>query len=243
MWLDLLTWAEWLLAFYLGFYLAFPKEGAPFKILEVSFSGAIDVNSSRAHRSSNSLLLKVKRNWKYMHDCPQCEAPLHGHEKVCPRCGTKQHVTSSYDGPTFEETRPFNPIPMVVGLVVVGGALFYFASHSWIGEMLTRGPVKEDPMATVTAPQARQMIQDKVTAGLSQINAKAKFEWKSGEKAVDIMSNPKEQRKSIMDPVKDLMEKANVATVTLNDTKAHATWTYNLGAPAGGQPADAAPPE
>jgi hypothetical protein len=145
---------------------------------------------------------------------------------------------------------------MVVGLVVVGGALFYFASHSWIGEMLTRGPVKEDPMATVTAPQARQMIQDKVTAGLSQINAKAKFEWKSGEKAVDItapepvelaietvMSNPKEQRKSIMDPVKDLMEKANVATVTLNDTKAHATWTYNLGAPDGGQPADAAPPE
>jgi hypothetical protein len=45
------------------------------------------------------------------------------------------------------------------------------------------------------------------------------------------LKDPKGQHEMIVDPVKSLMDKGNVRTITLNDTKAHATWTYTLAPP------------
>ena len=60
------------------------------------------------------------------------------------------------------------------------------------------------------------------------------------EMAVEVALQQAEQRKPIMEPVKELMEKAQVTTLTMNDPKLKATWTYNLSAaPASATPAAA----
>jgi hypothetical protein len=179
-----------------------------------------------------------------MHDCPGCEAPLHDHETVCPRCGEKQFVNPAASGSNFstliEQPSRFNPLPMLVVFVIVGGGLFFAAQQSWIGKLIMRGPIKED--AAVSQSQARQTLEEKIQANLAAVKAKGKLTWKQGDQKaerespqpveLDIetqLADPKAERRLIVDPVKNMMDKANVVTIILSDTRAHASWTYSLG--------------
>jgi hypothetical protein len=179
-----------------------------------------------------------------MKDCPRCEAPLHDHEATCPRCGEKQYVTKSLAGSSlFEQKSTMNPVPAVVVIVLILVGLGLAAQQSWIGQIMTRGPVKGDPMDSITTVVARQMIEEKITANLAAVGAKGTFDWKDGDQkadknspllksvALDIetqLKDPKGQHEAIVDPIKPLMDRGNVRSITMNDTKAHATWTYTL---------------
>jgi hypothetical protein len=185
-----------------------------------------------------------------MHDCPTCGVPLHGHEEVCPSCGARQHVRrGAYHLEPVQKAPGVNMMPVIVIAVVTIGALVFFAQSNWIGELMRHGPTPEDPMEKITYAQARDIIEQKLNEGLTAVGATGKFEWKSGDapadKAVDqqiqlnietTLSDPN-QRKAIIDPVKEDMEKAKINTLTMNDTKSHATWTYSV------QPASEAPAE
>jgi hypothetical protein len=196
-----------------------------------------------------------------MKDCPRCEAPLHDHEAICPRCGEKQYVKKGLTGSSlFEDKSTMNPVPMIVIIVLIVVGLGFAASQSWIGQMMTRGPVKADPMDSITPVVARQLIEEKITANLAAVNAKGTFDWKEGDQKADRNSpilksvtldietqlkDPKGQHEMIVNPIKPLMDRGNVTTITLNDTKAHATWTYSLAPPAAAPDAttDGAPPD
>jgi len=181
-----------------------------------------------------------------MHDCPRCEAPLHDHETVCPRCGEKQYVPHSARRANLVEGEvPFNPVPLLLVICVIGAGLFFAVQHSWIGELITQPPAKVEAAATETPPVLRQMLQDKIATNLASVNAKGTFTWKQGDAKADLnspqpvdldietqLSDGKTQRHMIIDSVKDLMDKANVTTITLNDKRSHATWTYSLSPPA-----------
>jgi hypothetical protein len=106
---------------------------------------------------------------------------------------------------------------------------------------LTRGPVPEDPMAKLSSTDARKIIQDKLTQGLTQAGAKGNFSWTNEGNPTDIncpkavqlnvatrLPNPK-IHDSIIDPVKDYMDKAQVTVIVMTDSSSHATWTYTLG--------------
>jgi hypothetical protein len=194
-----------------------------------------------------------------MKDCPRCEAPLHDHEAICPRCGEKQYVKKGFGGSSLvDDKSTMSPVPaiIVVTLIIVG--VIYAASQSWIGQMLTRGPVKADPMDSITPVVARQLIEEKATANLAAVNAKGTFDWKEGGMKADRNSpilksvtldietelkDPKGQHDSIVTPIKQYMERGFVSTITLNDTRAHATWTYSLAPPAPDATSDGAPPD
>jgi hypothetical protein len=181
-----------------------------------------------------------------MKDCPNCEAPLHDHEAVCPRCGEKQYVRKSDIGSNLvDQKSTMSPVPAVLVIVLIVAGLLFAAQQSWIGQLIARGPVKQNPMDTITPPMARQMLEDKVTSNLSSVGAKGTFVWKQGDQKTDLnnprpvsldvetkLTDPKGQHVLIVEPAKGLMEKANVTTITLSDTKAHATWTYTLAPPA-----------
>jgi hypothetical protein len=188
-----------------------------------------------------------------MHDCPGCAAPLHGHEKVCPRCGTPQPVRPEMLEPSiFDRKEDFNPLPLVVGIVLVGAALYFLAQNSWIGQVMNRPPEKVDPLASVTAPQARQMLQQAITTKLTTFGAKGTFKWAAGENPGDIntatpvqltvdttMPDPTKRKEVIDADAKNLMDKANVTTITLTESKSHSTATYTLAPPvSSGAPAD-----
>ena len=49
-----------------------------------------------------------------------------------------------------------------------------------------------------------------------------------------------EERKAIIDPVKEYFEKAGITQLVVKDDKLHATWTYSVAKPAAG--ADGAAP-
>jgi len=194
-----------------------------------------------------------------MKDCPRCEAPLHDHEAICPRCGEKQYVKKGSGGSSlFENQSTMNPVPAIVVIVLILVGLGFAASQSWIGQIMTRGPVKGDPMDSITPVVARQLIEEKITANLSAVDAKGTFDWKDGGLKADRNSpilksvtldvetqlkDPKGQHEAIVNPVKPLMERGNVTTITLNDTRAHATWTYSLAPPAPAATSDGAPPD
>ena len=55
------------------------------------------------------------------------------------------------------------------------------------------------------------------------------------ELVVDTSLQDKNQRTGIIDPIKPYMEKAQVMTLTMNDKRSHATWTYTV------QPAPSTP--
>jgi hypothetical protein len=129
-------------------------------------------------------------------------------------------------------------IVVLVGLIVV---VFICAQNSWIGQVFHRGPVQEDPMDKLTYLDARNAIENGINQGLTAVGSKAKFEYKAGgepstkdvqkpvELTVDTQLQDPKQHKAIIDPIKPYMEKAQVTTLVMNDSKSHATWTYNLG--------------
>lgn len=181
-----------------------------------------------------------------MHDCPTCKVPLHDHEEVCPSCGTKQHVrrgSKLLQGQPGYQKPKVNMVPFVVTAIVVGVIGIFAAQTSWIGQLQRRGPVQEDPLEKMTVGDARNLIETKITEGLTAVGATGKFNYKSaGQPATKATTGPleleietaltdKNQRHAIIDPIKDYMEKAQIPTLVMNDTKAHATWTYTVSAP------------
>lgn len=182
-----------------------------------------------------------------MHDCPRCGVPLHGHEQNCPSCGERQQVRISV--PQVPAAPGVNMVPVVIVILVFLGGLFAVAQMTWIGQMMRQGPQQVDPLAKLTFLDARNIVEQKINEGLTAVGAKGKLTWKNGENPVDKtvsqsvqltvdtkLSDPT-QRKAIIDPVKDYLEKAQITTLTMTDSKSHATWTYNVTAGAQAQPA------
>lgn len=180
-----------------------------------------------------------------MHDCPTCKVPLHGYEEVCPSCGTRQRVRKSYGSLLSggQQKPSVNVMPFVLAIVLIGLAVFGFAKTSWIGKLMDRGPVVEDPLDKMSWMEARQTLYAKLESGLASVGAKGKYSWKSGDKEADInaagpvdltiettLPDPN-MRRGIIDPVKDLMNKAQIPTLVMTDSKSRATWTYNVQLP------------
>ncbi|PWT98246.1 MAG: hypothetical protein C5B53_07005 [Candidatus Melainabacteria bacterium] len=136
--------------------------------------------------------------------------------------------------------RPFNPLPWALAAVALGFGVMIAAQNSWIGQVMNRGPVQEDPMRTMPVQTARQTIEQQLNANLAAVGAKGKITWMSGEKTVDItfpesveltidtsLRDP-QQRRSVVDPVKQYMYPGKISTITMNDSRSHATWTYSM---------------
>lgn len=183
-----------------------------------------------------------------MHDCPACRVPLHGYEEVCPSCGTRQMVRrGSNRFSSFKAQQPgINWIPFVLVFLGVGVVILLALPGSWIGKLVTEGPPKEDPMAKVTYLDARNFIETEITKGLTNAGAKGTFTWQDPaagtpvDKATDVpvtlqiatsLPDPN-MRRGIIDPIKEYMEKAKIPTLTMTDSRSHATWTYNVSTPA-----------
>lgn len=178
-----------------------------------------------------------------MHDCPTCQVPLHGHEEVCPSCGTKQYVRPEYRHSNLPKPPGVNPWPFIIALVVIGIAGVFAAQNSWVGQLLTRPPEKVDPIDNMSISDARKMVEQQITQGLTTAGATGKFTYMSQGKPADIsaqgaieltidtkLADPN-QHKTIIDPIKPYMPKAQIITLTMNDEKSHATWTYNVSPP------------
>jgi hypothetical protein len=193
-----------------------------------------------------------------MHDCPKCRVPLHGHERVCPSCGTPQKVTKGAARFAGEEIKkpPTNPMPFIITLVVIGGLIAVMAQTSWIGQLLTKGPPKVDPLAKMTFQEARGLINSKLTEGFTAAGCKGTVKWQREEKDVDMnspgpidvsvdaeLASP-DQHKTIVDPIKDYMPPAQINQLVFNDTKDPKTkrnWTYRVSAAAAPAADGAAP--
>ena len=86
--------------------------------------------------------------------------------------------------------------------------------------------------------QARQLIEQRITEGLTSVGAKGKFSWTVAgqpgdinspapiELTIDTSLADKNARHQIINPIKDYMERAKIPTLTMNDAKSHSTWTY-----------------
>ena len=185
-----------------------------------------------------------------MHDCPACRVPLHGYEEECPSCGTRQQVRRTSSSKQFGSLKTAQPginwTPFVLVFLGVGVVILLALPGSWIGKLLTEGTPKEDPMAKVTYLDARNFIETEITKGLTNAGAKGTFKWQDPsagadvDKSADVPVNltvatslpDPNSRRAIIDPIKDYMEKAKVPTLTMTDSRSHATWTYNVQAAA-----------
>ena len=175
-----------------------------------------------------------------MHDCPRCQVPLHGHEQYCPACGTKQYVRPEFRSFLSEGERAFNPLPLALAAVILGFVVVIAAQNSWIGQVMKRGPVVEDPIRSMSPQNARQTLEQQIVNNLASVGAKGKLTWMSGEQVVDRNFNNSveltidtelhdaQQRRMVVDPVKQLMVPGKISTITMNDSKSHATWTYSI---------------
>lgn len=135
-------------------------------------------------------------------------------------------------------------MPFVIGIFIAGIALAVALNGSWVGQVMRRGPEPQDPLGGVTQTQARQLIEQRITEGLTAVGAKGKFAWTVGGQPSDINSpNPieltvetsladKNARHQIINPIKDYMGRGRVPTLTMNDAKSHSTWTYTSTMPA-----------
>lgn len=193
-----------------------------------------------------------------MHDCPTCRVPLHGHEEVCPSCGTKQRVSRSYSGLLKgQQQKPaVNIVPFVVAFFALGIGGVVLVQSSWIGKLMNRGPVQVDPMDKISWLEARQMLYSRIDEGLKAVGATGEFVWTSNGQPGDINSQgpvdltintelaDPNSRRQIIDPHKDLMPKAQIPSLVMNDKKSGATWTYSVQLPATqGASGNAAPGE
>jgi hypothetical protein len=173
-----------------------------------------------------------------MHDCPRCKVPLHGHEEFCPACGEKQVVKAEYRNIHVPKTPPVNIVPFVIAFALVAVVIAVAASQTWIGQLLTHGTPKTDPIDSITPAQGRQMIETQVTSALTAIQAPVKISYTADGKPADKTSpQPLEmtietklqdpnQRKAVIDPIKQYMDKAHIPSLVMKDAKSRATWTY-----------------
>jgi hypothetical protein len=175
-----------------------------------------------------------------MHDCPGCQVPLHGHETFCPVCGLKQLVRPEFRGFTETYEKGFNPLGLIVAIILIGGLLVFAAQGSWIGQLIRRGPEIPAGDSALSAPAAREKLESAILQNLSGQAKTCKFVYKSGEKTVDrndpqaveltievYLKNPS-IRKSIVEPVKALMEPGKINVLVLHDSHSQATITYTL---------------
>lgn len=177
-----------------------------------------------------------------MHDCPACRVPLHGYEEVCPSCGTRQVVRKGR-GPTFKPAEQgINWVPILLAFVVVIVVIVSAVPGSWLGQLMNKPPEVEDPIAKMTYLEARSVIETELNKNLQAVGATGKLDWKKpgGQEPIDKLVNApvelvietsladKSQRTGIIDPIKPYMEKAQVMTLTMNDKKSRATWTYTV---------------
>jgi hypothetical protein len=150
---------------------------------------------------------------------------------------------------------PSSPLPWIITLVVVGGLVFLMAQTSWIGQLITKGPTKEDPLAKMTFQEARTLIDSKLNEGFTAAGVKGTVKWQREEKEVDKLTpgpidvnvdaalESPDQHKAIVEPIKDYMPKAEIGQLVFNDTKNPKTkrnWTYRVSTEAA--PADGAAP-
>jgi hypothetical protein len=201
-----------------------------------------------------------------MHDCPRCRVPLHGHEEVCPSCGERQYVDPQYRNSHVPKAPPINLMPVVVAVVIVIGVGIYAAQSSWIGQVMSHKNDVVDPFDSMTQAQARDMIENGITQGLTAVGATGKITYKAEgqpadktaagpvEMTIDTKLQSPDQHKAVIEPIKQYMEKARIPTLVMNDSKSRANWTYQvtLTAPvaddanplnaAPGAPASTAPP-
>ncbi len=184
-----------------------------------------------------------------MHDCPTCRVPLHGHEEVCPSCGTKQYVKPEFRRSNLPPPPGVNPMPFVAFAVILAIVGIFALKSSWIFQAITN-PVKEDPLAKMSPVDARAAIENQISTGLAAIGSKATFKYTSGEQpalknspgpiqlTVETSIKDPNQRKGIIDPIKDYMGPAQMSTLTVNDGPHHRTWTYTASLAAPMQPAN-----
>ncbi|CAN5371918.1 hypothetical protein BH11CYA1_BH11CYA1_32890 [soil metagenome] len=178
-----------------------------------------------------------------MHDCPTCKVPLHGHEAVCPSCGTKQRIkmgSSKLFGGEQTQKPSINLMPFLAAGLIALGVAGYLLKDSWIAQLINRPPQVEDPIAKMTFLEARNVIESKVTEGVAATGGKTTFKWQRAGADVDKASEgPVEveaqvelkdasERKAIIDPVKEYFDKAGITTLNVKDEKLHATWTYSV---------------
>jgi hypothetical protein len=145
---------------------------------------------------------------------------------------------------------PTNPMPIIITLVVIAALFFVMGQTSWLGQLLTKGPTKADPLAKMTFQEARTLIDTKLTEGFTAAAVKGTVKWQRDSKDVDKLSpGPVEvavdaelaspdQHKAIVDPIKDYMDKAQITSLVFNDTKdpkVHRNWTYKVSTPAPGE--------
>jgi len=176
-----------------------------------------------------------------MHDCPGCQVPLHGHEAFCPVCGLKQIVRPEYRGFSLEQyQKSFNPLGLILAIIVIGGLLIFAVQSSWIGQLMKRGPEAPAGDSALSAPAAREKLESSILQNLSGQSKTCKFVYIAGEKVVDHnypkaveltidvnLRNPS-IRKSIVEPVKSLMVPGQINTLVLNDSHSGATITYSV---------------
>jgi hypothetical protein len=176
-----------------------------------------------------------------MHDCPGCHVPLHGHEPFCPVCGVKQNVRPEFRGFSLKQyEKGFNPIGLILAVIVIGGLLVFAVQSSWIGQLMKRGPEPAPGDSALAAPAAREKLESSVLQSLNGQSKTCKFVYVAGEKTVDRnypeavqltidvnLRNPR-IRKSIVEPVKSLMEPGKINTLVLNDSHSGATITYSI---------------
>ncbi len=187
-----------------------------------------------------------------MHDCPRCKVPLHGHEQFCPACGAKQIVRPEYRDIQVPKAPPVNIVPFLVAFAIIVVIGVFAAQGSWVGQLLTHGEQKQDPLDALTLDQARQLIESKISQGLTAIGAPVKISYSyAGAKVDKLLAKPLEmtidtslkdpnQHKAVVDPIKQYMDKARIPTLTMHDARSRATWTYSctLSAPAADGAAD-----
>ncbi len=181
-----------------------------------------------------------------MHDCPGCQVPLHGHEAFCPVCGEKQYVRPEFQGQSGEVFKKgSNPVGLILGIILVLGLIVFAVQSSWIGQLIQRGPEPPPGDSALSAPVAREKLEQGVLERLAGQSKTCKFVYTAGEKTVDrsylqpvelaIEVNLKDPsiRKTIVEPIKTLMEPGLIKTLVLNDSHSHATITYSVASGAG----------
>ncbi len=177
-----------------------------------------------------------------MHDCPNCQVPLHGHEEVCPSCGSPQYVSKAfYDKYQLPPPPKVNWVPFAVFFIIAGLCIAALLQTSWLGQLLKQGPQQTDPMEKLSFADARNIVEQKITEGLTAVGSTGKLTWSAPEGSSSDKSSPEQvhltidtrlrdatSRRSIIDPVKPYMAKAKISILTMKDSKSHATWTYSV---------------
>jgi len=132
-----------------------------------------------------------------------------------------------------------NPVPIIVAIFILAGIGIFALQSSWVGQLMTKGPAPEDPMEKLTMVDARNTIENGLKQGFAAVGAKATIKYTAGgaaatkitqgpvEMTVDTELADPNARKGIIDPIKEYMDKAQIPTLTVNDSKSHATWTYS----------------